>query len=249
MNRDAQTLATPEAQVLREIHTRFSPMIAFNLHDQSLSSVGDTTRVAALSLLAPPYDANRSIDSTRLRAMRIAASLSHVLFPLASGHLTQYTDEYEARAFGDRVQSWGTSTILIESGHWTFDPEKTFIRKLNFVGLLAGMTMIGNRSFEQTELHWYFDLQPNGKRLFDVVVRGVVLAHSTGWTHTVDVGMIYEPRKNNPEGGWPVRVVIKAVGDLRAFGGLRELNAHGIPCDARTVAIERSLELAEIEKW
>jgi hypothetical protein len=249
LNRDAQMLATPEARALLDVHMRFSSAFAFNLHDQSLSSVGESTKVAAVSLLAPPFDARRSVDATRLRALRVTSHMSRALSFLAGGHITRYADDYESRAFGDRMQSWGTSTVLVESGHWPGDPDKAFVRRLNFVGILSCILAIGDGSFEQTELDWYLDREPNGKRLFDELVRGVCVAHAGGWREKVDVAIQYEPRKREDGPTWPVRGVVKAVGDLRLFGGLQERQAQGDPIDVEAVAIERVVDLEEVRRW
>ncbi len=227
LNRDAGALATPEARILKEAHRAFLPEFAFNLHDQGLCSVGNTTRVAALALLAPPADEDRSISETRLRAMRVAAFVRQVLTPYVDGHLTRYADEYEARAFGDGMQAWGTSTVLLESGHWPGDPEKSFIRRLNAIALLSTMCALGDGSYEHTPLDLYFDLPPNGKRLYHIVVRNAEMAHPRGWRHRVDIGLNYAPRSNGAQQEWPSHGIVQDVGDLRGFAGLQELDAGG----------------------
>ncbi|GAH27551.1 unnamed protein product, partial [marine sediment metagenome] len=54
----------------------------------------------------------------------------------APGQVGRYNDDFEPRAFGDNIQKWGTSTILIESGGFQNDTEKQEIRKLNYVSIL-----------------------------------------------------------------------------------------------------------------
>ena len=51
------------------------------------------------------------------------------------------------RAFGDNMQRWGTSTVLIESGGYANDPEKQTIRRLNFMLLATGLHAIATRSY------------------------------------------------------------------------------------------------------
>jgi len=61
VNRDARRLATPEARTLKAVHDRVRPDFAFNLHDQNVRTrVGRTDRGAAISLLAPAFNAARS---------------------------------------------------------------------------------------------------------------------------------------------------------------------------------------------
>ena len=160
MNRDARGLVTPEARLLREAQRRLKPAYGFNLHDQGLSSVGVTPKVAALSLLAPALDEKRSTPPVSLRAMRISALITRALSQFIGGHIATYDDAYEPRAFGDGMQSWGTSTVLIESGHWPGDPDKLFVRKLNYIALLTAIRAIGNGSYQDTEMDWYRQLLP-----------------------------------------------------------------------------------------
>ncbi|MGH7468124.1 MAG: serine hydrolase [Longimicrobiales bacterium] len=173
VNRDARALATPEARALKAVHDRFRPHFGFNLHDQNpRTRVGNTDRLAAISLLAPPKDASRTDDEQMLEAKRMAATLRRALAPLVGGHITRYDDAFNARAFGDLMQSWGTRTVLIESGGWRGDPEKQYLRTVNFVALLTALDAITDNSYRQTPLELYSTLPPNGRSVNDVVIVG-----------------------------------------------------------------------------
>ena len=143
MNRDAIALRTPEARILRDVHNRLRPSFAFNLHDQSVSSVGRSRAVAAMALLAPPPDEARTITPNRLAAMKLGAVIARALHPFAAGHLATYDDAYEPRAFGDLFQALGTPTLLIESGQWPEDPDKNHVRQTEFHG--SALRPVGDR--------------------------------------------------------------------------------------------------------
>ncbi|HEV2131764.1 MAG TPA: M14 family zinc carboxypeptidase, partial [Longimicrobiaceae bacterium] len=129
VNRDARALATPEGRALKAVRDRYRPEFGFNLHDQNVRTrVGISDRTAAIALLAPPYDEARGFNSVRERARRVAAVVREAAEPLVGGHVTRYDDSFNPRAFGDLMQSWGTSTVLIESGGWAGDPEKQYLR-------------------------------------------------------------------------------------------------------------------------
>jgi hypothetical protein len=114
VNRDARALVTPEARILRAVHQRFRPEFGFNLHDQDVRArVGSSDRLAAIALLAPPFDRAGDDNPVRMRAKRIAAVIRVAAEPLVAGHVTRYDDTFNPRAFGDLMQSWGTSTVLI----------------------------------------------------------------------------------------------------------------------------------------
>src|SRR5690606_41600774 len=61
-------------------------------------------------------------------AMKIAAGINQLLQAYVPGGVAKYDDTYSPRSFGDNFQSWGTRTVLIESGGYKGDPEKQFIR-------------------------------------------------------------------------------------------------------------------------
>ena len=248
MNRDARSLITPEARLLRDAQRRLRPAYGFNLHDQGLSSVGVTPKVAALSLLAPALDEKRSAPPVRLRAMRICALITRALSQFVGGHIATYDDANEPRAFGDSMQSWGTSTVLIESGHWPGDPDKLFIRKLNYIALLTAIRAIGNGSYQDTEMDWYRQLLPNGRMMYDLIIRGVELHDgSGGWSGRADIGLMYDPpphKRNEKEAAIAVRCA--EIGDLRFHGALEELNASGRRLSAAHVPVDAVVPLARI---
>jgi len=248
MNRDARALITPEAKILREAQRTYRPEFGFNLHDQGLSSVGMTSKVAALSLLAPALDEARTAPLGRVKAMRVGALIVDALSPFIDGSMATYDDSYEPRAFGDGMQSWGTSTLLIESGHWPNDPEKQFIRKLNFVGLMTSLASIGNGSYQHVDLDAYRSLVPNGKRAYDIIVRGVTLRHPGDWTEQVDLGLLTAPQNGQTSdfGGPESLYAIKEIGDLRDFGALSEINAKTRTIRSQDVAVEKTIRMGEL---
>jgi hypothetical protein len=244
LNRDARTVVTPEARILRETHRAFKPLFGFNLHDQELRSVGASKKVAVLAFLAPAADAKRNRPISRMRAMRVCALMARALNQFVDGHIATYDDSYEGRAFGDRMQSWGTSTILIESGHWPKDTEKGFVRKLNFVSLLVALHAIAAGSYQDVELEHYYNLTPNGTFLYDIIVRNVKLLHSSGWSSRVDLGITLEPQSNRRS---PVPIAtIKEIGDLSTHAGLQTLDASARRIPAGELSIDRRVPLADL---
>ena len=133
INRDFHRQESPEGRILRRLRDEINPHFGFNLHDQStLWSAGNTGNPATISLLAPAYDEDLSINSTREQAIKVIAIMNSEIQETISGHVGRFNDEYEPRAFGDNFQAAGTSTILIEAGGYYNDPEKQYIRKIFF---------------------------------------------------------------------------------------------------------------------
>jgi predicted deacylase len=160
VNRDARRQASPEARALAGVHARVSPHFGFNLHDQA-PRVGEDGRAVAISLLAPPHEPNRSDMPTRTRAKRLAAVMRVAADSLVEGRVTRYDDAYNAQAFGDAMQSWGTSTVLVETGSWDGDADKEYLRRVNFALLLVALDAIATGSFEHADLNEYDSLPGN----------------------------------------------------------------------------------------
>ncbi len=244
MNRDARALITPEAQLLRNLQHRLKPQFGFNLHDQELWAVGDTKEISAIALLAPALDHKRSSPMVRVRAMRVAALITRVLAQFIPKNLATYDDAFEPRAFGDNMQLWGTSTVLVESGHWPGDRAKKFIRKLNFVGILTALRCIANGSYQDAELDLYKELPQNGKAIYDIIIRDVVLKHSLNgtseWAQSVDIGLSI-PVNTNPD---PVVVTVKDIGDLSTYATLETINGNKRSIASSLLTLEQEIPLS-----
>ena len=244
INRDALQLRSPEARVLKETRDRLSPQFGFNLHDQSPRySVGSSKKVAAIGLLAPALDEEKTDPPVRQRAKHVAASLAEILARFIPGHVARYDDTFEPRAFGDNIQKWGTSTVLIESGGWPGDPEKMYLRKLNAVALLSVLVEIANGHYERSNIASYEDLPFNAERFYDVIVRGASI-RTNGIVPPIvaDVGINFEsgPRsaKVSPDSTY-ARIV--DVGDLHTFGSFEDIDGTGIELDSTVVKMDRRI--------
>jgi hypothetical protein len=83
------------------------------------------------------------------------------------------------RSFGDSMQSWGVSTVLIESGGW-YDDRDAFLEKMNFIALLASFHAIADGSYERANPALYDLLPENGVNLYDIIIRDVTVLDGTG---------------------------------------------------------------------
>ena len=162
LNRDAISQISPEAVILKKARDDFEPDFGFNLHDQQIYyNVVNTPKQATISLLAPAYNEATEINGVRERAMQTIAGMNELLQELIPGQVGKYDDAFEPRAFGDNIQKWGTSTILIESGGLLGDPEKQEIRKINFMILLNALHSIATRNYIQYQTADYFAIPDN----------------------------------------------------------------------------------------
>ena len=247
MNRDALRLQSPESVILKNLQQTLKPLVGFNLHDQNPRyGVGRTGKQAVLSFLATAYDEDRSLNDVRQRSMQLIAGLNRVLQPIIPGQIARYDDEFEPRAFGDNIQKWGTTLILIESGGYRGDTEKMIIRRLNFVAILSALNSIANRSYETENVADYTAIPENGRPLFDVLIRNVGVVRN-GVRTIMDVGINqYEVNTNNHDFRYESK--IDDLGDLSTFFGLQEIDATGLDLVSANVYPETLKSIDKLAK-
>ena len=180
VNRDARDRQSPEGRILFHLKETYKPEFGFNLHDQNARmTVGKTQKLAALALMAPPFDSGNNDNPVRIRAKKIVSVIYQALGPHLYGHISKYNADYMPRSFGDSMQNWGVSTVLIESGGWTRN-RYTFLQKMNFIALVASFHAIASGSYEQANPALYDSLPENGRSLYDLLIQNVTVIDGTG---------------------------------------------------------------------
>jgi hypothetical protein len=223
INRDARQLATPEARALKGIRDRLSPDFGFNLHDQSARTrAGSRGPQAAIALLAPPYDSTRGYDSVRTRARLVAAAIARTLNAEIDGRIASYDDTFNPRAFGDLMQQWGTSTVLIESGALPNDPEKQRLRGITAAAILSALDAIATRSYRAENPAVYDVLPRNTGGAVDVLVLGGQIVLPGQPPLRADLAFNYEEpvARTGPR--------LRDVGDLREAVAIDTIDATGL---------------------
>jgi len=228
LNRDALRLQSPEARLLKSLRDSLNPAFGFNLHDQSrYYTVGTSSEPATISFLAPPFDHARTVDPVRERAMRTIAGINAALQQLIPGKVAKYPDEHEPRAFGDNIQKWGTSVILVESGGYPNDPEKQYIRRLNFAALVAGLHLIATKAYSHYDKGGYDTIPENGRYLYDLVVRRVRYQQKGQYT-LLDIGILRDEVAAPTPQGYYLQSSVQEIGDMRVFYGYEEVDGAGL---------------------
>lgn len=240
INRDFHRQQSPEGRLLRNLRDKIHPHFGFNLHDQSNSwSAGKSGNPASISLLAPAYDEELSINTVRQKAMQVIVLMNNELQKNISGCVGRFDDEYEPRAFGDNFQAAGTSTILIEAGGFHNDPEKQYIRKIYFKAILAGLISIAEESYLNIRNEEYFLIPENKKLHFDLLLRNCKL-HRNGITYQTDIGLMAEEKINKDFQSVSYSYVVNEIGDLSQYFGYEEFN-----CEFFSTTEIRSLKIDE----
>lgn len=225
INRDALRQQTPEGRILKRVRDSLKADWGFNLHDQGRTSY-ITDKSATISVLAPAYDQEKSIDEKRGNAMQLIALMNKVLQNYIPGQVSQYSDDFEPRAFGDNIQKWGTRTILIESGGLVNDRDKQRIRKLNFVAILMALHGIATNSYESFSTDDYFDIPRTNRGFRDVIIKNIKLPQSLG-AYVADVAYNFLEVENETRDDYFLRPILVDIGDLSTSGGYLVYDAAG----------------------
>ena len=228
INRDALRLQTPEGKILKQVQNDYKPDFGFNLHDQLTTySVGKTGKPASLSLLAPAFNPKKDINDIRQRAIQMCALISETIQKYYPGFVARYDDEFEPRAFGDNIQAWGTSTILIESGGFFSDPEKQEVRKMNFIALMNAFNSIANRSYASLHNEDYFNIPENDRLLFHLLIKNCSV-QKENHTYTIDLGINYSERFDSTRNKYIEKYEVTDLGDLSTYAAYESIDAEGL---------------------
>jgi hypothetical protein len=225
INRDAVNLATPEGRLLKKLRDEWQPEIGFNLHNQNpLTSVGNTPKQAAISLLAVSGSLKGETSPGHERNKRICSLMITALNKYIPGYIGRYDDEYNPRAFGDRISEWGTPVILIETGA-LHGRDEMFLVKMNFIAKLTALQSLVDGSEARADAKIYENTPFNDSgNLFNFIFRraNIVNFSETDKPFVGDVAVNNQRRRaevlNAP-------VFVQEIGDLSIYTGLEEYDA------------------------
>lgn len=246
INRDANRLQTPEAIILKEVFDSLKAEFGFNLHDQDPRySVGNSFKSAAISFLAPAFNYEKDVDQVREKSILLIGRLSRMLSKFIPGHIAKYSDEYEPRAFGDSFQKWGTSTILVESGGWKNDPEKQFLRKMNFLLLISAFKEIAENGYKNESPAVYEKIPFNDKYIFDLLLRNLTLTYQDTKIK-IDVAINFEEVTERHNHSVKKISSIQDLGDLSVFYGFQDVDLTGHEIKHGKIYNEKKINLKEV---
>lgn len=227
LNRDALSLSSPESRILFSVADGFAPHYCFNLHDQrNIYNVSGTGKTATISFLAPAEDVSREVTPRRRQAMAIIHAMDRHVRQIIPGCVGRYSDEFYPTATGDNFQKKGFVTMLIESGTYPGDPERQTARFCNFAGILSALEFLMDAEDPQAGWGDYADIPPNDTKMMDIIVRDVAV--SQGGFHTkADIGIMLAEKPSEDRTKMEQHAYIEAIGDLRYYFGIEEVNAGG----------------------
>jgi len=232
INRDARRLASPEARTLKAVRDRLVPDFGFNLHDQNARTrVGRNGLPAAIALLAPAAEPTGAWSPGRIRARLVAAGLARNFESQIPGRVSKYDDAFNPRAFGDLMQAWGASTVLIESGSLPDDPEKQALRRLNAAAILLALDGIATGAYAGNDAGDYERLAYNTGGAYDLLVRGGQLVIPGQPPMRADIAVNYDDAVARTRGR------VREVGDLETVVAIDTVDASGAFVHVRPEAL------------
>lgn len=227
LNRDAMRLQSPESVLLKHVRDSLEPEFGFNLHDQSIYyTAGNNPYPATTSFLAPAYNEEKDLNDTRANAMRLIVILNKIAQDYHPGQVGRFNDTFEPRAFGDNIQKWGTSTILIESGGFPGDVHKQTQRRLHFTLLLSAFEAIATKSFLYEGLREYEDIPFNVLRAHDLIIRNIQYPYQDS-IPIIDLAYRRLEALNETKNDFICSSAISELGDLSTLHGYEEVDAEG----------------------
>lgn len=228
INRDARMQVTPEGRALMGLAKKLQPQIGFNLHDQNyLYSSGRSKNSATISFLAPAYNYPKDMNAVRKRATQIILAMNKALQTKSPGNVAKYNDDFDPRCFGDTFQGMGISTILIESGGYYHDPEKQFIRKLNFLALLTAFESIAKESYQKEDIKDYDQIPENENSLYDVFVKNITITKE-GQEFKTHLGINRSQVRSADNSAMSYSGRIAELGDQELVFGYDDIDATGL---------------------
>lgn len=227
INRDAQRLASPEGQILKNMNDRIKPDFGFNLHDmRGRETVEKSGKLLTTALMAPPHNEANEDSPTRVRAKKLAVIVKKALDTFIDGHVARYKADYMPRAFGDAFQNWGVSTILIESG-LPNSKEPHHLTRLSFISLLAAFDAISEGYVDEADPGEYELIPLEGIQLFDLLIENVLIySGKNNIPFKGDIGINiskkWKDNKTVPTG------TIEDIGDLSITSGRTIIKAENL---------------------
>lgn len=247
LNRDALRLQCPESRILKRMVDSLQPEFGFNLHDQSrYYTAGKGTKSATFSFLAPAFNYERDINPVRLKAMQLIGDLNSYSSKYFPEMIGRYNDAFEPRAFGDNITKWGTSTILIECGGLSGDPEKQEIRKVHFGLYIYAFQSILRKNYLSFGLDDYLAIPSNNRGIRDLILTNV-LYEKEGTRYILDLAFIQSEVENADHTRIARVATLVDIGDLSTSRAYASFNADSLLIQAAKI-YPRILKRDEIGK-
>ena len=179
---------------------------------------------ATLSFLAPAYNHERQWNEVRIKALAVINAMNAALQTDIPGQVGRFDDSFNINCVGDRLQSDGVPTILIEAGHYPDDYQRETTRRLFFTSLVAGFTTINENVVVAQEIAEYLNIPQNKTVFYDIVYKNIRINYDGNELITNFASQYKEVLIDKHI---VFNALISAVGDIEEFIGHVEYDAEG----------------------
>lgn len=225
LNRDAQNLSQPESRILREHFNRFQPDYCFNLHDQrTIFGVGQSSRPATVSFLAPAYNEACEYNEVRSRAVNVIMAMERALYEVIPGQIGRFDDAFNLNCVGDTFQSLGVPTVLFEAGHFQGDYQREQTRKFILTALFVSVQHISENVIVDNEISDYLRIPQNKIVFFDIVYKNVKINYDGNIKNT---NFAVQFREELIDDQVSFKAYVSEIGSLEMYHGHFEYDANG----------------------
>lgn len=225
LNRDSQDLSQPESKVLRAVFEEFKPDFCYNLHDQrTIFGVADTGKPATVSFLAPSYNEEREINSSRQKAINVISEMNDVLQELIPGQVGRFDDSFNINCIGDTFQYLGVPTILFEAGHYPGDYHREHTRKYIFIALVSSFNAIVENVIVVNRTDKYLNIPQNKVVFYDFIYKKVLINYDGNEKIT---NFAAQYKEELIDGKINFNAYIANIDELDGFFGHEEFDAEG----------------------
>ena len=225
LNRDSQALSQPESILLRAVFDEFKPNYCFNLHDQrTIFGVSDSGKPATLSFLAPSYNAEREINTTRLQAIDLIASINDTLQDYLPHQIGRFDDSFNLDCIGDTFQYLGVPTLLFEAGHFQNDYEREEVRKYVFMALISSFNTLNENDIVSNGINKYLNIPQNKVVFYDFIYKNIKINYD-GIEKITNFAIQYKEELVDNQLCFNAYIV--QIGDLEHYFGHFEYDAQG----------------------
>src|SRR5690606_18715090 len=107
------------------------------------------------------------------------------------------------------------------------DPEKQYIRKLNFISLLTAFETIANGSFDKEDIKQYETIPHNSRSLYDLLLKNVKIK-KLGLVFTTNLGINRTQVKSSDFRSVSYRGNVEELGDTELMFGYDEPDVSGM---------------------
>jgi len=225
LNRDFQELTQPESKLLRQIYDEFQPHFCYNLHDQrTIFAVGDSSKPATVSFLAPSFNEEREINDVREKAMNVISKMNETLQAFIPGQVGRFDDGFNINCVGDTFTFLGTPTILFEAGHFPQDYQREETRKYIFMALISGCKSIYENDIVCKENDKYFNIPQNKASFYDFIYKNINICYDN---KQIITNFAFQFTEIVKDGKVDFVATLVEIGDLNEKQGHFEYDAAG----------------------